>query len=418
MSYHQLTTLPNGVRVLSEHIPSVSSAALGIWVATGSRAETAAESGAAHFIEHMLFKGTETCSTEQLAQRMDAIGGQVNAFTTKECTCFYARALKSHLGEALDILCDMFFHSTFAEPDVQLERGVVLEEMGMYQDDPSDLVAERLNAAIYKGSPLARPILGRRASLVKMNGAWLKAYKESHYLPSRVIVSLAGNFDDAALEEIARRFSAMAPGEEKPLKAAVYHPAFTLKKKATEQNHLMLSFPAYPASSPRRFGLQLLTSVLGGGMSSRLFQVVREQRGLCYTVYAAGTCYEDTGNVVIYTASNRETELRALAAIKEVVTRFTREGVPEEELNRVREMCKASVLMGLESTTAHMNHMARSVLNGTPILTPEEIIAAYDAVTPEEVQALAAECFRWDQLGFSAVGRVDTEEHYREALAR
>ena len=416
MNQYQLTTLPNGVRILSEEMPGMSSAALGIWIATGSRGESASESGAAHFIEHMLFKGTSTDTAAELAARMDAIGGQINAFTTKECTCFYARALNSHLHEALDLLCGMFFDSKFDEEDVQMERGVILEEMGMYQDDPADLVSERLNAAVFKGCPLARPILGKKSTLEKMTGASLKDYKARNYLPSRVIVSLAGSFEPSILEEIKARFGAMEAKKEPRIRPAVYAPAFTLKKKATEQNHLLLSFPAISAGDPRRYTLQLITSMLGGGMSSRLFQEIREQRGLCYTIYAAGSCYADAGIFVVYTALNRETELEALKAIKDVLCRFQNEGVTQEELDRVREMSKASVLMGLEATTAHMNHMARSVLDGVKILTPEEIIAAYDAVTVEDVQNVARELFDWSKLGFSAVGRVSAEEEYRRVL--
>ena len=416
MNQYQMTTLPNGVRILTEEMPGMSSAALGIWVATGSRAESAGESGAAHFIEHMLFKGTSTNTAGELAERMDAIGGQINAFTTKECTCFYARALNTHLHEALDLLCGMFFDSKFDENDVQMERGVILEEMGMYQDDPADLVSERLNAAVFKGCPLARPILGKKSTLEKMTGASLKDYMRRNYLPSRVIVSLAGNYDPAIVEEIKARFSVMEAQKAPRVRPASYTPAMTLKKKATEQNHLLLSFPGPAAGDKRRFVLQLLTSILGGGMSSRLFQEIREQRGLCYSIYAAGSCYADTGIFVVYTALSRETELEALAAIKEVLCRFQEEGVTREELDRVREMCKAGVLMGLEATTAHMNHMARSILESRNPFTPEEIIAAYDAVTAQDVQELARDLFRWEQLGFSAVGRIRNEEEYRKVL--
>lgn len=416
MNRYQLTTLPNGVRILSEAMPGMSSAALGIWVDTGSRAERAGESGAAHFIEHMLFKGTSTDTAAELAARMDAIGGQINAFTTKECTCFYARALNSHLREALDLLCGMFFDSKFDEEDVQMERGVILEEMGMYQDDPADLVSERLNAAVFKGCPLARPILGRKATLEKMTGVWLKEYKQRQYLPSRIIVSLAGSFDEAILNEIAARFSGMEEQKVPKLRPACYTPAVTLKKKAIEQNHLLLAFPCLPSGDDRRFTLQLLTAILGGGMSSWLFQEIREQRGLCYTIYANASCYADTGLFSVYTALNRETELEALRAIKDVLNRFQTQGVTKEELDRVREMCKAGVLMGLESTVAHMNHMARSTLDGVRIFTAEEIIAAYDAVTTQDVQRMAEELFQWNQLGFSAVGRVSAEEEYRKVL--
>lgn len=410
-------TLPNGVRILTEHVPAVSSAALGIWVGTGSREEKASENGAAHFIEHMLFKGTNQYCAREMAQRMDAIGGQVNAFTTKECTCFYARALNSHLREAADILCGMFFDAKFAEEDVQTERGVILEEIGMYADDPADLVMERMSAVIYKGSALGRPILGKRATLEKMSGQWLKEYKRTHYSPDRVVVALAGSFEDSFVEELKDRFSAMEPGSLEKSKAVTYHPALTLKRKATEQNHLLLAFPSISDVDPRRFAMQLLSSILGGGMSSRLFQEVREQRGLCYNIYTYGSGYQEVGTFHIYAALGKETEQQALAAIRETVERFTQEGVSQAELDRVRELAKANVLMGLESTTARMNNMARAALRQEPVRGEEEIIAAYDMVTADQLRELAQETFLWDQCAFSAVGKVDTEEIYRGVLA-
>ena len=409
-------TLPNGVRILTEHVPAVSSAALGIWVNTGSREEKASENGAAHFIEHMLFKGTSQYCAREMAQRMDAIGGQVNAFTTKECTCFYARALNSHLREAADILCGMFFDAKFAEEDVQTERGVILEEIGMYADDPADLVMERMSAVIYKGSALARPILGKKSTLEKMSGTWLREYKRTHYLPDRVVVSLAGSFEDSFVEELKERFSGMEPGQLGKSKAVVYHHALTLKLKATEQNHLLLAFPSISDVDPRRFAMQLLSSILGGGMSSRLFQEVRERQGLCYNIYTYGAGYQEIGTFHIYAALGKETEQQALAAIRQAVERFAEEGVSQAELDRVRELAKANVLMGLESTTARMNHMARSALRQEPVRNEEEIIAAYDSVTAEQIRELAQETFQWDQCSFSAVGKVDAEEAYRSVL--
>ena len=209
---YEKKTLPNGVRILTEHVPGVRSVSLGIWVGTGSRHESAGENGAAHFIEHMLFKGTRSRTAAQLAEEMDAVGGQINAFTTKECTCFYARVLDTHLGRAADILCDMFFHSRFDDADVETERGVILEEIGMYEDNPEDLCAERLAGAVFKGSPLARPILGRKATLDKMDGAWLRAYQRAHYRPDRIVVALAGSFTDADAAELAGRFAGLGRG--------------------------------------------------------------------------------------------------------------------------------------------------------------------------------------------------------------
>lgn len=414
---YQERVLPNGARILSKHIPAMSSASIGIWVGTGSRDERAGENGAAHYIEHMLFKGTAACTAAEMAARMDAIGGQVNAFTTKECTCFYARALDSHLREALDILCGMFFDAKFDPHDVETERGVILEEIGMYSDDPSDLVGERLAAAVYRGTALARPILGKRSTLERMDGAWLKRYKAEHYVPSRIIVALAGCFDDGIVEEAAARFSAM---EEKPAprprKAAFRSGAVALKRKPIEQNHLILAFPSLDERDPRRFTLQVLGNILGGGMSSRLFQEIREKRGLCYNIYSYGASYLDTGFYGVYTAVNREQERAALAAIRETVERFAGDGVTEEELLRARELSKANVLMGMESGSAHMNHMARAALRGEAPLGTDEIIAAYDGVTREQVRALAQETFRWDAVSFSAVGRVAEEDEYRAAL--
>ena len=413
--YH-MTTLPNGVRILSEHIPAMNSASLGIWVHTGSRDEEASESGAAHFIEHMLFKGSEDCSSAEIAARMDAIGGQVNAFTTKELTCFYARALNAHLREALDILSEIFFRAKFAEEDVQTERGVILEEMGMYEDDPSDLVSERLNAAVYPDTPLGRPILGAPETLCQMTGAWLREYKRTHYVPQRIVVAVAGCFEDSILEEIAARFSTLEPLPVKATVPATYHPAFTLKEKPIEQNHLILAFPSITQKDDRRYALQLLSSVLGGGMSSRLFQEIREKQGLCYSIYTYGSSYDETGIFAVYTALNREMEGDALRAILAVLRDFEENGVTQEELDRARELSKANVLMGLESNTAHMNHLARGVLQCERILTPEEIIANYDAVTREDVQALAKEVFDWSRVSFSAVGQVASEETYQGYL--
>ncbi len=418
MPFYQIETLPNGVTVLTEPLTSVRSAALGIWVATGSRDEQASQSGAAHFIEHMLFKGTSAHTAAQMAARMDAIGGQINAFTTKECTCFYVHALDSHLMEGLDILTSMFFDAKFAQEDVETERGVVLEEIGMYRDDPGDVCSERLNAAIFRGTPLARPILGRKATLDRMTGDWLRAYKESHYLPDRVTVALSGSYSDEVAEEIRRRFSQMAPGTSPRRRPGRYRQAITLKRRATEQNQLILAFPSIENADQKRYGLQLLSSILGGGMSSRLFQTVREEQGLCYSIYTYGSSYEDTGIFCIGTAQSRDTEEQAIVSIRNVVDNFLRHGVSQEELDRARELAKANVIMALESTTAHMNHLARSFLQDGRVMSPEEIIDAYDAVTREEVHGLAVQTFRWEEASLSVVGRTAEEEQYRRLLGQ
>ena len=409
-------TLPNGVRILTERVPGVRSACLGIWVGTGSRHEAAGESGAAHFIEHMLFKGTATRTAAQLAEEMDAIGGQVNAFTTKECTCFHARVLDTHLPQASDILCDMFFHSKFDDGDVDTERGVILEEIGMYEDNPEDLCAERLAGVVFKGSPLARPILGKKATLDQMDGAWLKAYQQAHYAPHAIVVTLAGQFTQKDVDDLAARFGALEPCQQEKRKPAAYRTGIVVKKKAIEQNHLTLAFPGLSFSDPRRFTLQLLSSILGGGMSSRLFQQVRERKGLCYSIYSYGTCHDDTGYFGIYTALGKETERQALDTILGVIRELNDHGVTQEELDRAREQSKANVLMGLESTQAHMSSLGRGELLVGQVLDEEQIIAAYDAVTREDVRALAEELMDFSKASLSAVGRVGKAEEYQNLL--
>ncbi|MEG2000841.1 MAG: pitrilysin family protein [Evtepia sp.] len=413
---YQKITLPNGVRILSESVPNVRSAAIGIWIGGGSRQERASESGASHFIEHMLFKGTQTRTAVDIARETDAIGGQINAFTTKECTCFYARVLDTHLSQALDILFDMLYHSRFDESDVEMERGVISEEIGMYQDTPDDLCAERLFASVFKGSALSRPILGRTSTLSKFTGESLNRYRALHYHAQNTVISIAGSFDASLIEEVSARFSVLTNPPAIHVSPANYTPAITVKKKAIEQNHLTLAFPGLSFRSPERFSLQLLSSILGGGMSSRLFQELREKRGLCYSVYSYGAGHADTGLFAVYAALNRDMEAQALETICTVIRQFAKDGPTKEELERAREQSKSNVLMGLESTQSRMSHMGRSELFMGVSLSPDDIIDAYDAVTLEEVCALSRRIFRFEDASLSAVGRVSTPDVYATAL--
>lgn len=382
----------------------------------GSRLETAQESGAAHFIEHMLFKGTQRRSAADIARETDAIGGQINAYTTKESTCFYARVLDDHLIQALDILYDMVYHSAFAQEAVETERGVILEEIDMYEDTPDDLCGEKLFQAVYAPSALSRPILGRKETLATMTGDFLRDFHQRCYRAENTVVSLAGSFSQEALDQLRQRFSALQPGAVKEEETALYRPAFVATKKPIEQNHLLMAFPGLGYGSPKRFTLQLLSTILGGGVSSRLFQTVREQQGLCYSVYSYGASHRETGCFCIYTALNADTEEKALRTICQVVREFKEKGPTEEELSRVREQTKANVVMGMESTQSRMSHSGRSLLFNGEILSAEQLIAAYDAVTGEDILAMAEELFDWDQVSLSAVGQVREAEGYRELL--
>jgi len=415
---YQEIKLPNGARLLTEEVPGARSAALGFFVGVGSRHERPDENGAAHFIEHMLFKGTPRRSAAQLARDMDAIGGQVNAYTTKEHTCFYSRSLDRHLDRSLDILSDMLFHSRFDNADTELERGVILEEIGMYEDTPEDLVSERLSAAVYKGNPLARPILGTQASLEKMDGDWLANWHRTHYTPGAIVAALAGSFTQTQVEELAACLSALEPGAAPETAGAAYRPAVTTKRKAIEQNHLILAFPSLTYLDKRRSQLMLLNSLLGGGCSSRLFQELREKRGLCYTVYSYVADHADTGLLGIYSAVGKEQELQTLEIVRAVISDLAEHGPSKEELERVREQAKANLLMGTESIQARMSQLGTSTLLYGRVREPDEILAAYDAVTREQLRDLAAELFQMDRASLSAVGRVGSAASYAQWLGR
>ncbi|MBQ3135576.1 MAG: insulinase family protein [Oscillospiraceae bacterium] len=415
---YEMITLPNGVRIVTQPVPAVRTAAVGVFVGTGSRHESAKENGAAHFLEHMAFKSTLTRSTDRLAMDIDSIGGQMNAYTTKESTCFYTRCLDLHLPRAIELLGDMLLNGAFLEEEVDTERGVILEEIGMYRDTPEDLVNELLNAAVYKGHSLARPILGTRRTLSAMTGAWLRDYRRSHYLPHKIVISLAGSFTQSDVEQLKNLFSTLTPGKEPRVRAAQYCPAVTVRRKAIEQNHIIIGFPAPSFLDDRRYQMTLLSSILGGGVSSRLFQQVREQQGLCYTVYSYISDHEDTGLLGLYTALSPQTEDKALSTICRVAAEMAEHGPTADELDRAREQAKANVLMGLESTQARMSHAGNSMLLRGKVSSPDEILAAYDAVTARQLRDLAGEVLDFSRASVSAVGRVRTGEDYQSNLTR
>ena len=411
-------TLPNGARLLLQEVPGAQSAALGFFVGVGSRHEAPRENGAAHFIEHMLFKGTARRSAGQLARDMDAIGGQFNAYTTKEHTCFYGRTLDRHLDEGLDILADMLFHSRFDQGDVELERGVILEEIGMYEDTPEDLVSERLSAAVYRGTPLARPILGRESTLEGMTGEWLARWQRKHYHAGNLVAALAGKFSLAQADSLRDLLAALPSGLPAQSPPVTYRPAVTAKKKAIEQNHLILAFPAPSYLDERRPQVLLLNALLGGGCSSRLFQQLREERGLCYSVYSYVADHADTGLLGIYAGVSRDQEWTALEGARRVALELADHGPSQEEVDRVREQAKANLLMGSESVQARMSHLGSSALLYGRVRETEELLDLYDAVTREQLRDLAGALFRMETASLSAVGRVGSSADYAAWLGR
>lgn len=412
----KIINLNNGVRIVAENVPSVRSCAIGLWAESGTRHEPKELGGISHFIEHMLFKGTPTRTAAELAAAFDAIGGQVNAFTTKENTCYYARTLDTHLLEAADLLCDMFFNSTFGEAETNLERGVILEEIGMYEDTPEDLVTERLATEIYRNSTLGLPVLGTKETLEKIDGATLRAYQKSHYVPKNTVVSIAGSFSQENLDTICKKFEAMQGSEALEYGKASYNTSFALKKKEIEQNHLCMAFPGISCGSEERYLMQVMSNILGGGMSSRLFQKVREDSGLCYTLYSFSAAHLDTGYFGIYTALGKQTEMQAIKLIHSEIEKFVAEGPSDEEVSRSKEQLKSSALMGLENMNSRMVANARNLYIHGKALDENDIIRGYDSVTREGVHNLAKKLLNFENMSFSAVGQVSTEEEYRKNL--
>ena len=408
---YEKITLANGVRIVFERMPVYRSAAAGIWVGTGSRDESPSENGSAHFIEHMLFKGTGSRTASELAEVTDSIGGRINACTSRENTCFYARVLDSHLDTAIDLLCDMFFNSVFAKEDVETERGVILEEISMYEDSPEDSVVELLFSKCFRNA-FGRPVLGKPSTLTRMTGTGLKRFMSERYCPECTVFSVCGNFEDRHLHRIEAEFSGLSSGKKRPRDEAIYSPAVATKRKYTEQNHLCVGFPGLTAGDDDRFSLSLLSTVLGGGVSSRLFSTVREKYGLCYSVYTFCSSFSDTGLLGVETALSRETERKALGFIINEIRRIRSEKIKSEELERAREQAKSSVILSLESTSARMERLGFGELLLGHCLSPEEITERYDAVTADDILDIAGKIFDFEKLSFSAVGNVGPSSSY------
>jgi predicted Zn-dependent peptidase len=370
--------------------------------------------GAAHAIEHMLFKGTHTRTAAQLASEIDAIGGQVNAYTTKESTCYYARALESHLPDAIGLLGDLFFNPRFDGDAWELERGVIVEEIAMCEDQPDDLVYQNLYASVYKGLPLGAPVIGTHETLAGMTAESLLDYKNCNYRACDILVSVAGKFNPADLEKIEEMLAPLPAAECRPMAPCFYTPDFNLREKEIEQNHLVLGFPGLPVN--RNYAYSVMSSILGAGMSSRLFQKIREEHGLCYSIYSSQASHRDTGVAVIYTALGQETEKKALELIREVVELYVREGPSETELARAREQFKANTVMTEESAVSRSVGIGHSALFFGDVLETDEVIRRIDAVTREDVIEISRQIFDFSKLSLAVVGTPADESAYRELL--
>lgn len=384
----------NGVRILLERIPYVRSVSLGIWVGTGSRYENRRNNGISHFIEHMLFEGTQTRTARQIAEAFDRIGGQVNAFTSKECTCYYAKVMDRDASYALNILADMFFHSRFDVADMAKEKKVIGEEIKMYEDTPDDLVHDLLSSASFAHHPLGYPILGTKRTLADFTPDDLQEYMHTHYTPDNIVVSVAGNISEQFISKIEAIFSqyTVPEGEERQ-PAPSFIPGKIARKKETEQAHICFGFEGVSSKNEEIIPLIVMNNVLGGGMSSRLFQQVREERGLAYSVFSFHTAFKDSGLLTVYggTTADKVGELGKMMI--ETIHTMVDEGLTDEELQSSKEQIKGSMIFNLESTNSRMSRNAQNELTLGHDRSVEEMIRRIDAVTPEKVQKVAERIF-------------------------
>ncbi|MCY7904816.1 insulinase family protein [Bacillus inaquosorum] len=390
-------TCQNGVRVVLENNPTVRSVAIGVWIGTGSRHETPEINGISHFLEHMFFKGTSTRSAREIAESFDRIGGQVNAFTSKEYTCYYAKVLDEHANYALDVLADMFFHSTFDENELKKEKNVVYEEIKMYEDAPDDIVHDLLSKATYGNHSLGYPILGTEETLASFNGDSLRQYMHDYYTPDRVVISVAGNISDSFIKDVEKWFGSYeAKGKATGLEKPEFYTEKLTRKKETEQAHLCLGFKGLEVGHERIYDLIVLNNVLGGSMSSRLFQDVREDKGLAYSVYSYHSSYEDSGMLTIYGGTGANQLQQLSETIQETLATLKRDGITSKELENSKEQMKGSLMLSLESTNSKMSRNGKNELLLGKHKTLDEIINELNAVNLERVNGLARQLFTDD----------------------
>jgi predicted Zn-dependent peptidase len=397
--------LPGGLRVFSEPLVEATSVSLGLWIRAGSRDEMDEVAGISHLMEHMLFKGTPDMDALGIAQAFEGIGAQENAATGEEFTVLYARFLPEHLGRAFDIMSDMVLRPTLA--DLEREREVIVEEIKMYEDRPDQLADEYLSSLIFHEDPLGRPIIGSAETVRGVDHDTLKDFHSHTYTASNIFVVAAGKLDPDDVERrVEEKLSGLPGGEPFVREARPRTPEsrFFFRFKETEQYHVSLGSLGIPAKSEDRYAMAALNNVLGGGMSSRLFQEVREKRGLAYAVYSYHQGYSDAGAIKTYVGSTTGNVEEAVRVIVEQLGRIMDEEVEEEELVRTKQQLKSSTLLALESTSARMNRVGRSIITGAELLTPEEISARIEAVTPQDIARLAREHLRTDQMYLSAVG--------------
>lgn len=400
-------TLSNGLRVIAEKIPHFRSVSVGLWIGTGSMLETRGENGLSHFIEHMLFKGTQQRSAMQIAEEMDAIGGQVNAFTSKECTCYYAKVIDEHFEKALDLLSDMLLHATFNPQDLEKERSVILEEIAMTEDTPEDLVYELLSEAYFGDHALARPILGPAEVIRSVTREQILAFHRRHYRPDNTVLAVAGGYELDQLRELAGRYLGAWAAPAQAQKAEPFAGCaqqVRIKRKDIEQVHVCLGYEGIATGADEAYPMAVFNNIFGGGMSSRLFQKIREEMGAAYSVYSYPTSYPDCGVYAIYAGTSIQQAQQVVDEIHRQVDRFLADGFTDREFTQARDQLKGGYILGLESTSSRMSALGRSKLLLGYANEIDEVIRRIERVTPQDVMSVARRILE-SPFAAAAVGR-------------
>ncbi|HWZ31505.1 MAG TPA: pitrilysin family protein [Bryobacteraceae bacterium] len=415
----QRATLPNGIRVITEAMPHVRSVSVGIWIGTGAREETLQETGISHFIEHMVFKGTKNRSAEQIARSVDSIGGGLDAFTSKELVSYNVKVLDEHLPEAFDVVADLVRNPLFQKEDIEKEKGVILEELKMEVDNPEYLIHEIFASNFWKGHPLGRPILGTKKTIRTFDRDKIERYYGQFYTPSNILITAAGSLKHRNLVELAEKhFEDLKKRrpvklDEKPHPHA---PLIFRNKDSLEQVHVYLGVPSIAMSHESRFACYILNAILGGGMSSRLFQNIREKQGLAYTVYSELTMYRDAGCMLIYAGTSQRSAGKVVESVVQELRTLTDHKVTDDELRRAKDHLKGSYVLGLESTSSRMGNLVRQELYFKRFFSLDEMLERIERVTADEVQKLAQQFFDPKQMAVAMLGRLEGFRVRREDL--
>ncbi|NGZ10319.1 MAG: insulinase family protein [Nitrospira sp. LK70] len=406
--------LDNGIRLVTERIPTLKSVTVGIWVNTGSRDESPAEAGYSHFIEHMFFKGTATRSATDISREIDSLGGEMNAFTTRETTTFYVKVLDQHLPKALDLLSDLFLRSRLGRNEMEKEKQVVLEEIRMVQDDPEDLVQELHTKLVMGRHPLSRPILGYESTIVRMSRSNLLDYLDAHYRPEEIVVAVAGNFDPYQLEKTMARTFGRYRKSSSNMHRKRWPPELQggvmMKQKQLEQVHICVGFEGVEAGHKDRYAVYALNAVLGGSVSSRLFQEVREKRGLSYSIYSFLSGYSDGGTITVYVGIRAREVERVLDLVHREIRKLTRHGLDGHELKRTKDQMKGSLMLSLESSHSRMNKLAKDELIAGTHTTLEDLMMEIDGVTEQQVFHTAQRLFVNDRIALTGLGPLSSRQ--------